>query len=135
MHLQKLLSIALLIVPVTLASPVEHETTLAPLLIPPGPAHDLVDNTYIVMFHDDIHPSVFTAHINFLELEKETNVAGTDDITLERVYNSEIAKGYSGKFSRDVLDMIRSKPEVKYIEQDSKVYASDRQENTPWVYI
>lgn len=73
MHFQKLLSLTLFIVPVALASPVEHVSTLAPLYIPPGPAHDLVDDSYIVMFHDDIHPSrcVFDAHIIFLTLAKE----------------------------------------------------------------
>lgn len=75
MHFQKLLSLTLFIVPVALASPVEHASTLAPLYIPPGPgpAHDLVADSYIVMFHDDIHPSrcVFDAHISFLTLANE----------------------------------------------------------------
>lgn len=137
MHFQKLLSLTLFIVPVTLASPVEHASTLAPLYVPPGPAHDLVDDSYIVMFHDDILPSVFDAHISFLELAKEWHSSSSTSITLRHVYNSEIAKGYSGKFTPDVLDVIRSRPEVKYIEQDSIVYAEaaadEIQTNPPWV--
>lgn len=34
-------------------------------------------------------------------------------------------KGYSGKFSQEVLRHIRSRPEVLRVEKDSMVYASD----------
>jgi len=41
-------------------------------------------------------------------------------------------KGYTGKFSQETLQAIRSRPEVAYVEKDSMVYASDLEKGAPW---
>jgi len=41
-------------------------------------------------------------------------------------------KGYTGKFSEEMLLHIRSRPEVLRVEKDSMVYASDIEKGAPW---
>lgn len=87
------------------------------------------------MFKNDVPPSVFASHLNFLQhvgqayplqdTEKGNKVA--------HVYDSSVARGYAGTFSRDVLEMIRERPEVEYVEQDQLAHAADIQQNSPWV--
>lgn len=123
------------LVPV-LASPVDNDYVsppMAPLYIPPAPAHDLINNSYIVMFRDDVLPSVFTQHMNFLELAKEAKGVSVSDVQLEHMYNSEIAKGYAALLTPEILELIRGRPEVKYVEQVQVMYADDMQNTPPWV--
>lgn len=42
-------------------------------------------------------------------------------------------KGYSGKFSSSTVDAIRSLKDVKYVERDSIVWASEVEKGAPWV--
>jgi cerevisin len=42
-------------------------------------------------------------------------------------------KGYSGKFSSTTLDRIRAMKDVKYVERDSLVWASEIERGAPWV--
>lgn len=44
-------------------------------------------------------------------------------------------KGYSGKFSSSTLDAIRTLKEVKYVERDSVVWASEIEKGAPWVSL
>lgn len=115
----------------TLASPIEHVNHtpphFAPLYVPPADAHNLINNSYIVMFREDVLPSVFTAHMNFIELAKAITGASASDFALEHVYNSAIAKGYAGKLTPEILEMIWGRPEVDYIEQEQVVYGDDIQ--------
>lgn len=123
------------LVPV-LGSPVDNghvSPSIAPLYIPPAAAHDLINNSYIVMFRDDVRPSVFTQHMNFLELAKTAKGVSASDVQLEHMYNSEIAKGYAARLTPDILDLIRGRPEVKYVEQVQVMYADDIQNKPPWV--
>lgn len=137
----KLLSFALLILPLeaSLAFPVQHGSSIAPLHIPIVEGHNLLNNSYIVMFKDDIPSSVFATHLSFIEIAKAANpllADGTENNSgLEHVYDSTVAKGYAGRFSSDVLEMIRRRPEVKFVEQDVKVYANDVQNGSPWVCL
>lgn len=124
-----------LVAPV-LASPVDNDYVspfMAPLYIPPAPAHDLINNSYIVMFRDDVLSSVFTQHMNFLELAKEAKGVSASDVQLEHMYDSEIAKGYAALLTPEILELIRSRPEVKYVEQVQVMYADDIQNKPPWV--
>lgn len=133
-------AVAFLSAGVAFAAPFEEHpgrqtSYVAPLYIPSAPAHDLINNSYIVMFKNDVPPSVFASHLNFLQhvgqayplqdTEKGINVA--------HVYDSSVARGYAGTFSQDVLEMIRERPEVEYVEQDQLAHAADIQQNSPWV--
>lgn len=120
----------------SIASPISHgpgSSQIAPLYTPPAPSEKLINSSYVVMFHDDILPSVFTAHLNFLELAKEAHGVSASDFALEHVYNSAIAKGYAGKLTPEILEMIRRRPEVNYVEQEQIVSGDNMQRDAPWV--
>ena len=124
-----------LFVSAALAYPAAESGYIAPLHIASVPAHDLINDTYIVSFRKDIHPSAFASHLSFLKSAGQASpLHGTDDgMDIAHVYNSEITKGYAAKFSQDVLDMIRRRPEVEFVEQDQYAYAADVQGDAPWV--
>ena len=132
--------LALVSAPVALSSPVHHESTpIAPLYIPPAPVEDLLNNSYIVMFKEDISPSAFSAHLSFASFLKEAVPlrAGDEvfDFQTDHVYDGAFAKGYAGRFSPDAVEMIRRRPEVDFVEQDQVEYADAKQEHSPWVII
>lgn len=135
-----LLSFALFVLEASLASPVKHESPIAPLHVPAVDARLVLNNSYIVMFKDDIPPSVFATHLSFVGFAKNTHpiLAGgveEGDSAIEHVYDSVVGKGYAGRFSPDVLEMIRRRPEVKFVEQDVRVYTNDVQNGAPWVCL
>ena len=96
--------------------------------------HGSVNNSYIVMFKDDVHPFMFEEHFSLLDGLKGQFPLEQIESGLNHVWNSHI-KGYAGKFSREVMEMIRTQPEVDYIEQDQVVYALETQKSAPWVSI
>ena len=110
-------------------------STLAPLYFANAPPHDVLNNSYIVMFHDDVPSPVFSTHLDFLKYASQVYpVRGEDDgHVVAHVYDSVIAKGYSATLSPDVLQMIRRRPEVKYVEQEKITRLSATQANAPWV--
>ena len=123
---------------VSLASPFHHDGgSIAPLYVPPVPAHDLMNNSYIVMLRDDISPSAFAAHLNFVSLVKEVSPLVAEEeyssLVSEYVYDSDVAKGYAGKLSQEAVELIRRRPEVRYVEQDQVVYQDVVQSHAPWV--
>ena len=126
---------ATLLVGAALAYPTTESGYFAPLHVSSVPAHDLLNDTYIVSFRKDIHPSAFASHLSFLKSAGQASpLHGSDDgMDIAHVYNSEITKGYAAKFSQDVLDMIRRRPEVAYVEQDQAAYLADMQQEPPWV--
>lgn len=107
--------------------------SFAPVHVPNVEPHNLIKDSYMVRFKDDVHPSVFDAHFNVLDdVHREFPLLDELESGLIHVWNSHI-KGYAGKFSREVVDYIRTLPEVDYIEQDQVVYALDTQKQAPWV--
>jgi hypothetical protein len=73
-------------------------------------------NSYIIMFKDGVSKETFDSHINFVHsAHAESELAGRGGI---RYKYDDPPTGYSGKFSKDVLDKIRARPEVDYVEQD-----------------
>ena len=112
-------AMALAAVALTHASPL----SLAPFYVPEAPAHDLLNSTYIVMFRDDIPADAFQAHLSFLQFANDVHPLHTDTdgesvSGVAHVYDSIVTKGYTGRFSNDAIEMIRRRPEVKYVEQD-----------------
>jgi len=51
---------------------------------------------------------------------------------IRHVYDLDDFKGYSGRFSNEILDEIRKRPEVAFVEKDQLVHASALQRNAPW---
>lgn len=111
--------------------------TIAPFYVPPVSRHDLFNNSYIVMLRDDVPPSAFSSHLRFLNLVNEANPLQEEGsgIGISQVFDSIVAKGYSGKFSEDVIELIRRRPEVKYVEQNQVVRPDSVQMNPPWVRV
>lgn len=106
---------------------------LAPVLTPSTPA--LINGSYIVMFKHGVDAQMMLSHLNFLEGAHTDDPLDADDSGLKHVYNSPTTKGYSGSFTQQTIERIRTQPEVDYIEQDQVVHAlgHETQRNAPWV--
>lgn len=91
------------------------------------------------MFKEDVQPSAFAAHMNFLKHVNAVHPLVSEDdnegSAVGFVYDSFVAKGYSGRLSQDALEMIRYRPEVDYVEQDQYMYGDAIQRNSPWVRL
>lgn len=89
------------------------------------------------MLRDDVPPSAFSSHLRFLNLVNEANPLQEEGsgVGISQVFDSIVAKGYSGKFSEDVIELIRRRPEVKYVEQNQVVRPDSVQMNPPWVRV
>lgn len=107
-----------------------------PLYLPPIPSHSL-NSSYIVMFQEDISPSAFSLHLDYLAYANEMHPLQEAGVKggIVHVYDSVVAKGYAGQFSEGVLEMIRRRPEVKYVEQDQIVRLHSVQMDPPWVRV
>ena len=142
-----LYSIALLAsASLSLASPLSTNTdiprhryppsfNIAPLNVPQVAPHDLLNDSYIVMLKEGVQPSLFASHMNFLQYANQENPLLGDESGLNHVFDSHVAKGYTGKFSKEVIEMIRRQPEVDYVEHDQIVYALETQKGAPWVRL
>ncbi|KAL5521396.1 hypothetical protein ACEPAG_9322 [Sanghuangporus baumii] len=109
----------------------ERPYPIAPLHHPGVPAHRVINDSYIVMFKDGVHPAALENHFNFLEgAHAESPLDGLEG-GLKHVWDAHI-KGYAGYFSRDTIERIRRQPEVDYIEHDQMVYALETQKSAPW---
>lgn len=68
-------------------------------------------------------PSAFAAHMNFLEHVNAVHPLVTEDdnegSAVGFVYNSFVAKGYSGRLSQDALEMIRYRPKLITLSRTS----------------
>ena len=105
---------------------------IAPLHHPGVPAHRVINDSYIIMFKDGVHPAVFENHFNFLEEAHGDSPLDRIEGGLTHVWDAHI-KGYAGYFSRDTIERIRRQPEVEYVEHDQMVYALETQKSAPWV--
>jgi cerevisin len=106
---------------------------VAPLEVSDHP-HGTLNNSYIVVFKDDVNPALFQNHLNFLQDAHASDpLVGEDDAFsgLTQVYDSHI-KGYAGKFTAKVMDQIRSMPEVAFVEKDQIVKTVETQNGAPW---
>lgn len=106
---------------------------LAPLHAPsPAHYHNIINDSYIVMFKQDVPSAAFSSHFNFLENAHASDPLGAIESGINHVWNSHI-KGYAGSFTPDVVDLIRSQPEVDYVEHDQVVHTLETQKSAPWV--
>ena len=106
--------------------------TLAPLVVADHP-HGTINNSYIVMFKDDLPMSIRDNHMNFLLAAHSDDPLWEDDFAgVTHVYDGHIT-GYAGHFTEGVIEQIRRLPEVKFIEKDQIVRTQDTQRSAPWV--
>ena len=117
----------------SVASPLQASprSPIAPLYIPDVEPQNVLNDTFIVMFKDDITPSAFSSHMQFLTFMNDMHPLQTANryegvgSGVRFVYDSVVARGYSGRFSEDVINMVRWRSEVKYIEQDQIIRLDD----------
>ena len=107
--------------------------SLAPLHVASVPAHNLINDSYIVMFKDGFHPTALDSHFNLLDNAFVQNPLESVESGIKHVWFNSHVKGYAGTFSREVVDMIRRRPEVDYVEHDQVVHTLETQKSAPWV--
>lgn len=101
-------------------------------------ATELVENSYIIVLKDTVSESTFDAHTTFVQnihFEAQLSsrsLSGINGIT--NVY-TDVIKGYAGFFAPETIDIIRTRPEVDFVEVDKYVYANNvtDQLDAPWV--
>jgi cerevisin len=101
--------------------------------------HGTVNNSYIVMLKESYTtPALFNNHLNFLQTKHAESPLLGDNSGLRHIYKTG---GYAGYFHDDVIDQVRSLPEVDYVERDQVVRTSDEvladdsisvQKRAPW---
>ncbi|KIL60482.1 hypothetical protein M378DRAFT_130625 [Amanita muscaria Koide BX008] len=105
---------------------------LAPFIASEHP-HGTIDNSYMVVFKDNVSPSSRDNHFNFLMSAYQAHPLQDEDSGITHIYEGPI-QGYAGKFSEHVIDQIRSKPEVEFVELDQMVKTQNTtvQSSSPW---
>ncbi|KAH8103608.1 peptidase S8/S53 domain-containing protein [Cristinia sonorae] len=115
--------------------------SVAPLVADHHP-HGSVNNSYMVVFKDDVSSQLIDNHFNFVQLAHSENPSLGNELAagLRHVYDGHV-KGYSGHFSVDTIDRIRRMPEVAFVEKDQIVRTQDEvplaaalgtQKSAPW---
>ncbi|KAI9493513.1 serine protease [Zychaea mexicana] len=112
---------------------------LAPLYVPSDA--EAISDSYIVILKDHVDStqalgyhcqwvsnSLVKRDRTMSDYYLDSNVA----LGIKHTYDSPGWRGYSGKFSLEMLEYIRSSPDVAYVERDTMVYASELQRNAPW---
>lgn len=105
---------------------------IAPLHIPNVAPGSLIQNQYTIILKDETPSNAFDAHVNFVDVASQSLPLWGENGFIH-VWNGGLLKGYSGRFSEDVIDMIRLRPEVKYVEQSQVVYIAETQSQSTWV--
>jgi cerevisin len=121
------------------ASPPQHNIpphsrlALAPLLEERHP-YGTVNNSYIVVFKDDVPLHLIQSHMNFVQ-DAEAKDTLVDELAgVRHVYQGPL-NGYAGSFTPNVINKIRTLPEVAYIEKDQIVHTTkhETQRDATWV--
>ncbi|KAG6332430.1 hypothetical protein ID866_6658 [Astraeus odoratus] len=141
------LLLAVSVTPLALASPLSTSPyhppsrthlSVAPLVEAEHP-HGTIDNSYIVVFKDDVSPALIDNHFNFLQMAHYSDSLLGNGVAdgLRHIYQRSL-KGYAGEFTEGVLEQIRRMPEVDFIEKDQVVRAMGfnetiiTQKGSPW---
>ena len=69
-------------------------STLAPLYLADAPPHDVLNNSYIVMFHDDVPSPVFSTHLDFLKCQFDLAAAcgKTENPTWDQCFERDVSR-------------------------------------------
>ncbi|CAH6722709.1 cerevisin [[Candida] jaroonii] len=109
---------------------------------------DLIPDKYIVVFKDDVAENEMSFHKEWVTLQHVESIQSVDEGHeffmstkdhkiqggITDAFKIDSLMGYSGFFMKDTIDLIRRHPSVKFVEQDSMVYASEfeTQKDAPW---
>lgn len=103
--------------------------------------HGAINNSYIVVLKDDLPPSLMDNHLNFLATAHQADPLVDALSGVQQVYTSHI-RGYSGRFTDGVVELLRNMPEVDFIERDQIVRTTEikvsnvaTQKSAPWVSL
>ncbi|CAH1764851.1 11378_t:CDS:2 [Entrophospora sp. SA101] len=115
-----------------------EETAIVPLLSSVNA--QVIPDQYIVVLKDKLDKNTVDYHHNCVhsaitdEQQNITKRGLSDEFVsgVRHVYYLDGFKGYSGRFSNEVLNIIRQSKEVAYVEKDQVVYANELQRNAPW---
>ncbi|KAF5355170.1 hypothetical protein D9756_005697 [Leucocoprinus leucothites] len=135
------LAISLLFISAAVATPLstpQHDLptrsnlALAPLVEEHHP-HGTLNNSYIIVFKDDVPLHLVQNHMNFLQDLHSEDPLVDDFSGLRHVYEGQL-NGYAGHFAPNVIDRIRASPEVSYIEKDQIVHTLEHatERGAPW---
>ncbi|TPX37754.1 hypothetical protein SmJEL517_g00441 [Synchytrium microbalum] len=93
---------------------------------------NIIPNSYIVVLKEDAELDDHLLWFNSFLTAQLTR--GIEINSLKHVYSIDDGsyKGYSGIFDEELVETIRSSPEVKFVERDQMVYALDVEHNAPW---
>jgi cerevisin len=106
-----------------------------------------IEDHYIVVFHPHADDAAIAQHHSFLTtslLAAPPSTGGQHPFgfhnpltdlfgMIKHTYNiTNQLKGYSGKFSKGALALLRKDPMVAYIEQDQQVSICAQEKNAPW---
>ena len=127
---------------------------LAPFVTSELAKQNVIPDSYIIVFKDDVDEALISQHIVWLEETHNSHIsslkkrdsqhpffASSEAIAndfahgLNHVFNvANGLKGYSGKFLPETVEAIRKDGKIKFVEQDSRVFASefDVQKDSPW---
>lgn len=148
--------------PLNAAAGIPSTFVLAPLHTPPPPPapvgtvstqSHIISDSYLVVLQDHLedheverhHAHVHALHQHHQQLvsaQSEGAGAGPQLEGLVHKFNigkkankqaRQALKGYSGKFNAATLDAIRAMRDVKYVEHDSVVWATEIERGAPWV--
>ncbi|TVY45862.1 Subtilisin-like protease [Lachnellula occidentalis] len=125
-YLIKLAALAAVIAPV-FAAPAPHPGHLK---IRNNDANDVVPDSYIIVFNNDIDAATIESH----EKSISSMLSRRDTDGIGAKYTMDLLKGYQINANAATIAEIAAKPEVNYVEKDSMVYASDltTQVKAPW---
>lgn len=107
--------------------PTFTDGTLAPLYVPSET--EAIEDSYIVVFKNNVHADSLLQHmawVNNLVLAGQQDEdlfserLRPDTIGIRHVYDTPNMKGYSGKFGKDALEMIRRSEEVYWEKKKGK---------------
>ncbi|KAG2225643.1 hypothetical protein INT45_012115 [Circinella minor] len=122
----------------------DNKNLLAPLYEVSEP--NSISDSYIIILKDHVNSMQADQHFQWVrdtlvkpgmkedQFQQQQFLESGIPLGIKHTYGSPNAKfrGYSGKFSSNVVENIRRSPDVAYVERDTMVYASELQRNAPW---
>ena len=108
-----------------------------------------IDEHYIVVFHPHVEEFAIAQHHSFLQAAflaqppRSSFYDGPQQSfgfrnpfnylfgSVRHTYNTTL-KGYSGRFSKGAIDLLRKDPAVAYVEHDQEMHINAHEKYAPW---
>ncbi|KAK2056296.1 subtilase [Colletotrichum caudatum] len=93
-----------------------------------------VDGSYIITLKDSVSVEGFTSHLNWINDVHSRSLDKRQFPGAERTFSFSSFRAYSGKFDQATIDVIKSSPEVAFVERDQiwTLSAITTQSGAPW---